>query len=381
MKIATVLTVLLGMCLSATLSKGYAEKIEADAVVEHYSKLVYQSYQQTYQDGLELQKAIATFLTEPTELHLQQAKKAWLIARDSYGQTESYRFYDGPIDAPATESSPEGPEARLNAWPVNEAYIDYVAGNMESGIVQDKNTVISKEKLSQSNQLYDEADVATGYHAIEFLLWGQDLSLEGPGMRPVSDYTDIAKNKRRREYLTIVTELLVEDLHSLVVAWEPGKTDNYAHYFTTIETSEALKKMMKGLITLSGFELASERMATALDSGDQEDEHSCFSDNTHNDFIMNALAISNVFFGEFGPLKGPSLHDLLKEHDSQLAEKLAEHIKTTVTQIRELPYPVDREILSTAEGSTGRKKMEEAIASLQEQAELLKKAAEVLAIQ
>jgi len=339
-------------------------------IVSKYAQLVYKDYQRAYEDALKLQASIDTFLEKPSETTLDAAKQTWLASRDTYGQTEAFRFYEGPIDF-ADANGNEGPEARLNAWPMDEAYIDYVQGNPDTGIVNNEGLEISKAALTDKNQADDEAEVATGYHAIEFLLWGQDLSLETPGTRPASDYADTAENARRRAYLKVVTELLVDDLQYLVNAWTPNQ-DNYAKTFTA--DKDALSKIMTALATLSGFELASERMATALDSGDQEDEHSCFSDNTHNDFIQNQQGIMNVFFSA-------GIYEALKEKDHDLAEELEHKILDTQKLLKSLPSPIDREILSTPKDSEARAKMEMAITALQEQADLFKKAGNTFGIE
>tara|TARA_R110001592_G_scaffold32162_1_gene112741 strand:+ start:9669 stop:10799 length:1131 start_codon:yes stop_codon:yes gene_type:complete len=367
----TILTLAAGVSLAlfSTVSHADTTPITQEVVVQNYAGLVYTSYNAAYQDGLKLQQAIDGFLANPNDDTLNGAKQAWLTSRNSYGQTEAFRFYEGPIDFADADGN-EGPEGRLNAWPLDEAYIDYVQGNPNAGLVNNKGVKITKDSLSGENQANDEAEVSTGYHAIEFLLWGQDLNIDGPGNRPVSDYAKTANNERRRAYLKVVTELVVDDLKFLVDQWAPNQ-DNYAKTF--VQDKDALSKIMTALATLSGFELASERMATALDSGDQEDEHSCFSDNTHNDFIYNAQGIMNVFFSA-------GLYEYLETKDDDLAEELEEQILETKKLIAALPHPIDREILSTPKGSEARQKMEMAVSSLQKEADLFKKAGDVLGI-
>ncbi len=348
-------------------------------VVTHYATLVHANYTDALEDAVTLQKAVNAFLANPTEAMLQKAKDAWLVSRDSYGQTEAFRFYDGPIDFVNEAKGEEGPEGRLNSWPLNEAYIDYVAGDANTGIIQDAAVTITKESLAEKNQATDEADVSTGYHAIEFLLWGQDLSLDSAGMRPASDFAETPENERRRSYLKAVTDLLVDDMTFLVNSWKPGQ-DNYARIFTTQDNDKALSDIISALATLSGFEIASERLATALDSGDQEDEHSCFSDNTHNDFIMNAKGISNVFFGTYGGVKGASIYELIKAKDAKLAEQLKQQLAETDRLVRALPAPIDREVLAADKDSEGRKLAELAVTSLQTQTDLLKEAGKTLGV-
>lgn len=364
-----ILTLAMGASVFAFSGVALAEG-SVDEIVRAYAELVYGDYTSTYNDAVALQKSIDAFLEQPSDKTLLAAKEAWLVSRDSYGQTEAFRFYEGPIDFADAEGN-EGPEGRLNAWPLDEAYIDYVEGNPKAGLVNNPGVEITRAALIDTNQADDEAEVSTGYHAIEFLLWGQDLSLDSAGLRPFSDYADTPQNARRRAYLKVVTDLLVDDVKFLVDSWTPGQ-DNYAKTFVADE--DALSKIMTALATLSGFELASERMATSLDSGDQEDEHSCFSDNTHNDFIYNAQGIQNVFFKS-------GIFDYLKEKDSDLAIAIEAQILKTDALLKALPAPIDREILSTPEGSASREKMEAAVTSLQKQADLFKQAGNVLGIE
>lgn len=365
----TLLTLAIGVSLIA-FSPDAQAKVNADEVVENYAELVYQDYKKTYKDAVKLQKSIDKFLAKPNEKTLEKAKDAWLESRNSYGQTEAFRFYEGPIDFADAQGN-EGPEGRLNAWPLDEAYIDYVQGNPKAGLVNNPGLEITKASLTDKNQADDEAEVSTGYHAIEFLLWGQDLSLETPGTRPASDFAITPENERRRTYLKVVTDLLVDDLKFLVDEWTPNQ-DNFAKNF--VKDDAALSKIMTALATLSGFELASERMATSLDSGDQEDEHSCFSDNTHNDFIFNAKGIMNVY-------AKTGLHDYVSAKDAELAATLKKQLMETDAIIRKLPYPIDREILATPEGSPARAQMEAAVSALQKQADLFKKAGDALGIE
>ena len=153
--------------------------------------------------------AIDAFVADPTDETLEAAKQAWLAARDDYGLTEAFRFYGGPIDDEET-----GPEGLINAWPLDEAYVDYVEGDEAAGIVNDPDAypTIDAELITSLNEEGGEANISTGWHAIEFLLWGQDLSADGAGARPVTDYTEAANADRRLTYLTVTSDLLLEHL-------------------------------------------------------------------------------------------------------------------------------------------------------------------------
>ncbi|WDE99231.1 imelysin family protein [Lentisphaera profundi] len=349
-----------------------------ESVAQNHAQVVYLSYMDTLQDAQNLQKQINQFSEKPSEASLEQAKKAWLQSRESYGQTEAFRFYDGPIDFANEKTGEEGPEGELNAWPVNEAFMDYVKGAPTSGIIN-SDKEITLELINSSNIKNDEADVTTGYHAIEFLLWGQDLSLESAGIRPASDYKKGDKvNERRRLYLNLITQKLISDLQYLVTEWTPKK-DNFRKSFEKQSDEETLSLLLTSLATLSAFEMGSERMGTALDSGDQEDEHSCFSDNTHRDFITNQVGMMNVYFGNYGSYHGKSPKEILAKKDEKLANKITKALKKTADALVLIPAPIDR-VLASEKGSEAREIMEAAISALNEQAELFVEAGKVLKV-
>jgi len=358
-------------------------------VVHDYANLVHRAYTDAYVAARNLQKAVDAFLDDPSARNLIDARIAWLHARDPYSRTEAFRYYEGPIDAE------DGPEGRMNAWPLNEAYIDYVEGNppgsnnpgSKAGIISDTTFDLTEKSIADRNAKDDEADVTTGYHAIEFLLWGQDRSLDSAGMRPADDYKSLPGGdpirERRRTYLKLVTDLLVKDLKSLVDAWDPRQENNFRVAFTTgspADTDAALGKILTGLASLCGFELASERLAAALDSGSQEDEQSCFSDNTHSDLIHNCRGIANVYLGKLDGWHGRGLNTLVDAIDPALNKKIEDRLRTTQTLVSALDTPIDR-TLASPKGSASRKKMEDLVKSLQIQAELFKEAGKALGVE
>ena len=136
-----------------------------------------------------------------------------------------------------------------------------------------------------------------------FFSGGQDFYEDGPGNRPHTDYTTGPNAERRKEYLLAATELLIENLQGLVTDWKPN-SDNYRKSFVQDKPDESLKKILTGLCLLTGFELAGERLLVAHDSKSQEDEHSCFSDTTHNDIEYDLIGIANVWHGRYKRVDG-----------------------------------------------------------------------------
>ena len=180
-------------------------------VVANYAKLVHATYADTLAAAQKLQADLVALTENPSVEALAKARKTWTAARVPYLQTEVFRFYGGPID------DDDGPEGLLNAWPMDEGYIDYVDGNPEAGMINqaDKYPEITKELIEELNEKDGETNISTGYHAIEFLLWGQDKSADGPGQRPHTDYSTAANADRRKTYLLAAADLLVENLEGL----------------------------------------------------------------------------------------------------------------------------------------------------------------------
>ncbi len=213
---ALVVGLVLGAC------GGGEDEVSEQDVVDAYAEGVYAMYSASLESAQAMDEAIDAFVADPTTETLDAAKQAWLTARDDYGPTEAFRFYGGPIDNEET-----GVEGLVNAWPLDEAYIDYVDGDPEAGIVNntDEHPTIDADTLVAANEQGGEANVSTGWHAIEFLLWGQDLSADGPGARPVEDYTTSPNADRRAAYLSTASDLLLEHLDGLVAAWAPSRRE------------------------------------------------------------------------------------------------------------------------------------------------------------
>lgn len=349
-------------------------------ILQGYAKLAHTSYQESVQKAEELQKALQTLIQTPTQENLDVARQAWIAARKPYLQTEAYRFYDGPVDGPG------GPEARLNAWPMDEAFVDYIQEDPDAGLINRLSDFpeIDAEVIASLNERDGETNITLGYHVIEFLLWGQDTSDDGPGNRPIQDYQpENGKNVARRvQYLELVTNLLIEDLKSLEAAWAPDQSDNFRAKFEAGDTQEGLKKILTGIGMLSGFELPGERMMVAWETQEQEDEQSCFSDQTHKDHVYNQLGIHNVFYGEWNGEKiAPGLVALGQEAElAETIQALQEQIKKTDGLVAAIPAPFDQAIAGE-DDAPGRVAIKNAADALYEQAEQIAALAGKLGLQ
>jgi putative iron-regulated protein len=312
-------------------------------VIANYADIVYANYKKAYDDAVVLETAINTFTTTPTDANFTAAKTAWKASRESYGTTEAFRFANGPIDG-----DDNGPEGLMNSWPLDENFIDYVDGNANAGIINNTTDfpTLSKQILADENALdEDELNVSVGYHAIEFLLWGQDLTAPAaklPGQRPYTDYVvggTAANQKRRGDYLKFCADLLTDNLSYLIDQWKVGGV--YRTKFLALPENDAIKNIYLGITTLVSAELPIERMNTAVENANQEDEHSCFSDNTHRDIALNLQGVVNVYQGKYGTIDGPSLEDLVQQADAATYNDTKTSLEASTTKVAAILIPFD----------------------------------------
>ncbi|WP_108742010.1 imelysin family protein [Flavobacterium faecale] len=333
------------------------QTVSKKEVITTYADIAYANYQKAYEDAVVLETAINTFTANPSETTFTAAKNSWKQSRESYGTTEAFRFADGPID------NADGPEGFINSWPLDENYIDYVQGNPTAGIINSLVSfpIISKDVLEGENGKNDnEKYVTVGYHAIEFLLWGQDLtapSAKLPGQRPYTDYVLVGgtalNQSRRATYLKVCADLLTDHLLYVANQWKTGGA--YRTTFLAMNEDDAIKNMYRGVTTLISAELPSERMEVALGNEDQEDEHSCFSDNTHRDIALNLQGAINIYQGTYGTIDGPSLEDLVQQANTTTYTETQAQIALATSSVAAMAIPFDYAISGGASSVEGAK--------------------------
>jgi putative iron-regulated protein len=353
-------------------------KIDAKYAKLEYIESAFAMYSAAEADAKKLQQAIHALIKKPNEASLQKAKTAWLAARASYLPTEVFRYYDGPIDGPASSKRTAGPESRINAWPLNEAVIDALPNNASAAIIYDASIPMTLESIKKRDQAADEADVTTGFHAIEFVLWGPDLSASGPGARPATDFktSKVLASVRRQEYLKLVSQLLVDDIASVRQQWDLNNPVSFAVEFEALNDYEAIGRMLRGIAMLSVEELASERLSVPLDSGMQEDETSCFSDNTHAEFRYGLQGIARVWRG---PNNKTGVAAVLAKADPSLVKTINMKLDAALASSVKLSRPFDQMLLSDTD-SAARRSGEQLVSDLNAFGQSLREAGRKLGV-
>ena len=348
-------SMLFAMTATTALTALPAFAVERAEVLDTYANIAAAGYADSLITAQALQTAVGALLDQSSEAALQAARTAWIAARVPYMQTEAYRFGNAIVD---------DWEGRVNAWPLDEGLIDYVDATY--GGATDENefavlNVVANPSFTLSGEEVDasaitpallqdtlqeadgvEANVATGYHAVEFLLWGQDLNGTdaGAGDRPWTDYAagDDCTNgncDRRGDYLRAVTDLLVTDLDEMAAAWADGGAARTA---VLADETAGISAMLTGMGSLSYGELAGQRMKLGVMMNDPEEEHDCFSDNTHMSHYYDGLGVQNVYLGSYtrvdgSTVSGPSLSDLVAQADPAIDAQLKTELEASVAAL------------------------------------------------
>jgi putative iron-regulated protein len=347
------------------------------AVIETYADIVFATYEDSIHSAKALDAAVDELITNPNQQTLAAAREKWRASRIPYSYSEAFRFYAGPID------DDDGPEGQLNGWPLDENHIDAVREGYNAApganIIGDLHAFpeITSDLIAAQNESGGEKNIASGYHAIEFLLWGQDLNdpPDSAGQRAYTDFDGSANevNARRGKYLKAATTLLIDDLERVAEQWRklPEGQTNYRTTLISGDVPTALKRMFTGMAALAEVEMAGERMNVPLLSSDQEEEQSCFSDTTTFDLRANAAGIEHVYYAKYTRLdgtsvSGSSLAALVKEKDQRIAEEMDARIARTREALQAVGNPFDREIHS--DNKEGQARIQAAIDALRAEA-------------
>ncbi|OEE73474.1 imelysin family protein [Vibrio ordalii] len=366
MKVNTLLIQSIAASLAIASSASFAATVTKEQVVEHYANIAHAVFADSLTTAQSLEKSIDQFLMTPSAAKLEEVKQAWLASRVPYQQSEVFRFGNAVVD---------DWEGQLNAWPLDEGLIDYVAtdyqyelGNegasaniianqtLKIGATTIDVSTITPELIASLNEIGgSEANVASGYHAIEFLLWGQDLNgtNAGAGARAYTDFvvgSECTNNHcdRRAQYLKAAAQLLVQDLAWMEKQWSADEKANYRYELLAESADNGLRKMLFGMGSLSLGELAGERMKVALEANSTEDEHDCFSDNTHNSHYYNEQGIYNLYTGSYQRqdgkvLTGPSLNDLVAQKDAQAAKEIHKQFDSARAEVGKLVTSAEKD--------------------------------------
>jgi putative iron-regulated protein len=123
---------------------------------------------------------------------------------------------------------------------------------------------------------------------------------------------------------------------------------------------------------------------------DPEEEHDCFSDNTHNSHYFNAIGMRNVYLGSYtrtdgSVVSGPSVSDLVRAKSADVDSRVRAAIDLSIGRLQDLVKRAETAEAydqMIAEGNTeGNAVVERAIEALIAQAKEFERAIAALELQ
>ena len=284
-----------------------------------------------------LDSKLASFMHHPTPLNQAETQQAWRIAYDAFltSLIFSYLPLQDPPDWHKQGISYQDLLSQLDSWPIEGGYIDYIQNYPFSGIVNDLTLTIDETSLRSQHGFTDRSNASLGFHALEFMLWGNEgqrtvydfYPQENTAPIPINDaehadydvYSDALtpnalpsepqNHNRRRQYTQLITELLLKDLHRIQRRWEPSS----GYYAQLVQQSRAENTLQAAFIAaqkLISVEILNKRFA--LTSSE-------FSQTSQADLAALLLGIEQWFVPKDTEQQEASLYFLMQQANDQVA--------------------------------------------------------------
>jgi len=313
--------------------------------ISNYSNIAEATFGSALSQGRALKEAVSAFVKDPkAETHLL-AKVSWMRARLPFLQSEFSRMSADSDKIDGDYSN------RLNGWPIDPGHIDYIANEPGENIIsnEEKYPAINSELLRSINLKAGKSDFTTGYHVIEFLLWGEDLNKSSSGKRSYKDYEEnnSALAKRRADYLVACCDLLIGDLEDLASEWDSGRKNNLRSRLESMPPDQAISKIM-GRVSFLADDLAKSQIDPIIAKELVFQEQSTFSDTTHFDFLHTVAGISNLAAGAYVGLDGKlqvvglGLIGLSEQTPNSKADKIRTLINNAMKSAQAFKGPFDQ---------------------------------------
>ena len=331
-----------------------SSELDASGFRAYLGLSAYTSLSRAAQQAQQLDQRLSAFLHQPDSTHLVQVQSAWRQAYDAYLNTLVYAYL--PIKDPA-EWHQKGIGYRatltlLDSWPIEGGYIDHVPGYPFSGIVNDLTLELNEDNLLAQHGFSDPSYASLGYHALEFMLWGANgdraasdflakentapvvMPSEGKAETPetaaeaVSETVPVAEpriqnHNRRRQYVQLLTNQLLEHLNRLQRRWQPSN-GYYAELLDKTAANQSLLAALMASQSLLSKELLDRRLGT---------NSSEFSNTGIDDIIAISHGLKTLLLGNEEP--GNAAISLLDAEMQQSWQKQFAELQQTLSHWQE----------------------------------------------
>jgi putative iron-regulated protein len=335
--------------------KGTSVNIDASAFAAQVDIVAYTSLSKASLSAQVMDSKLASFMYHPNPMSQEEVKQAWRQSYDDflYSLVFSYLPIQDPPDWHTQKIAYNDLLLQLDSGDIEGGYIDYIPGYPFSGIVNDLTLAIDEDSIRSQHGFTDLTNASLGYHAIEFMFWGQEgkrsahdfFPQENTAPVPMNETDESAHNhevkdtlddegsfhipqnhNRRRQYTKLLSDLLQKDLHRIQRRWEPS-TGYYAQLLQQSNTDNTLQAALIAGQRLISEELLQKRFQ--LTSSE-------FSNGSQQDLLALLTGLELWYFPKDEDQQEASLGFLMQQADAKIAEDFIQSLTTSMTCIEKM---------------------------------------------
>lgn len=335
-------------------------KIDAGAFAAQVGIEAYTSLSLASQSAQIMDSKLASFMYHPNPMSQQEVSQAWRQAYDEFLYTLvfSYLPIQDPPDWQTQHIAYGDLLARLDSWPIEGGYIDYISGYPFSGIVNDLALDIDEKNIRAQHGFTDPTNASLGYHALEFMVWGEAgkrsahdfFPQENTAPIPINDAEEnlasdnerssddvlnplhVTQNhNRRRQYTKLLSELLQKDLHRIQRRWEPSN----GYYSELLQRSTATNTLQAALIAGQRF-ISEELLQKRFQLTSSE-----FSNTSKQDILALLIGLESWYLPKDIDQQEASLGFLMQQADAQIAADFAQSLTASKKCVNDMTSNAD----------------------------------------
>ena len=330
-------------------------KVDASLFAAQVGIVAYTRLSQASQSAQVMDNKLASFMYHPNPMSQEEITQSWRQAYDDFLYTLIFAYLpiQDPPDWHTQRIAYSDLLIQLDSWPIEGGYIDYIPGYPFSGIVNDLALNIDEKSIRSQHGFTDPTNASLGYHAIEFMLWGQEgarsahdfFPQENTAPVPVNDTDEsshgydeqglyvnktIARtpqnHNRRRQYTKLLSVILQKDLHRIQRRWEPSN----GYYSQLLLQSRAENTLQASLVAGQRF-ISEELLQKRFHLISSE-----FSDSSQQDILALLTGLESWYLPKEQDQQEASLGFLMQQADSKIAESFIQSLASSKNCIKKM---------------------------------------------
>ena len=364
-------------------------KLNGESLLSAANLYAYSQLSETLNKAQELEGLITAFLHQPNPGSLEETQKAWVDTYHSYLTVDF--FYSIPrFEKPQHHEDGDTYKIlheQLDSWPIEAGYVDYLPLYPLSGIINDLTLKMSTQDIISQHGFSDQRFASIGFHPMEFLLFGLNGQRSAKDFIPqenrfeivdIDNKTHAASNtqtsktarenteekgelaneanhshandiglepqnhNRRREFLRLLSTILVKDLRKLVDRWEPAR-GYYAKQWRQPQRAKNVQQIYQVSLNTLQEELLNKHFHPLLNEVELEDLRSPFSSNDSANILAILQGINGLFHVENGFIAE------LQYRQPEIAKEISSQFNQLITETQGFPSnltkrPLDKRI-------------------------------------